>query len=114
MLEEIDDRFTKQCQNVWFQTSDETILETSNTWRFAPHLERYSYLTSVLLLRSLCYIPIDADLYVDFKNVLLRTPIFRIFQVIAIVRPKNLQDRQTMLYILDISVKIRVDWYAVQ
>ena len=40
---------------LWFQTSDETILETSNTWRFAPHIERYSYLTSVLLLRSLWF-----------------------------------------------------------
>ena len=37
-------------------------------------------------------------MYADFKNVLLRMHIFRIFQVIAIVRPKNLQDRHNVIH----------------
>ena len=76
-------------------------------------------------------IPIDAEFYADFKNAYFCILILLIFWVMAsfrlkkahfgenrLFRPsdgnnsKNLQDRYTKVYIFEISIKFRIEWWA--
>ena len=96
------------------------------------------YLHHLLIMKFLKHLqnvytcpPFDAEFYADFKNVYICTPILQIFRVMVSFRPKkasfgenghfrpldcnnskNLEDRYTKVYIFEISIKFRIDWYA--